>query len=90
MVVKTFHIIIIFGLTLIIVMQNNMFRGFDDTAERMYTSWLFFSGLLDIFVAHMMFFTFVNGKVSPDIIRNENHKINYPVLDVIRQEQAQL
>ena len=71
--VTTFHIIIIFGLTLIIIMQNNVFRGFDDTAERVYTCWLFFSGLLDIFVAHMMFFTFVNGNVSPDIIRNENY-----------------
>jgi hypothetical protein len=82
-VVTSFHIVLIFGYTLIIILFDNVFKGNSDEAVNMYTSWVFFSGLLDIFVAYMMYFTFVEKEDTPDFLTDENHRITYPVLDVI-------
>ncbi len=87
--VTSFHIIIILGYTLIIILFDNVFKGDSDTSVNMYTSWVFFSGLLDIFVAYMMFFTFIEKEDAPDFVTDESHQITYPVIDVIIGEDKQ-
>ncbi len=82
--VTTLHIILILSYTILSFIYNNF--GFLNTIrdiDRMVTAINFFSGLIDIFVAYMMWFI-VDETAGPTFIRDDTTKISYPVLDILK------
>ena len=82
--VTSAHIVLILSFTILSFLIDNVFIGFSSAADSL-TACLFISGgLLDIFVAYMMFFIFSEDNRVPDLIRDESRHISYPVLNVIK------
>ncbi len=85
--VTSMHIILILVYTFLSVLYFNVYPYVDSvTGYRVYTGWLIFGGIQDMFIAFMMFFI-LNDEVT--IIRDENNKTTYAVLDVINLEASQ-
>ena len=81
--VTTLHIILILSYTGLSFVYNNF--GFLNTIkeiDRMITAINFFSGLIDIFVAYMMWFI-IDDTSGPTFMRDDTSKITYPVLDIL-------
>ena len=49
----------------------------------------FFTALQDIFLSYNFFFI-LNESERPDIIRDENRSVTYPLLDVIKAEASRI
>jgi len=87
--VTAVHIILIVTYTLISFLADNVFVLKQETTSfRISSLWYCLAAVLDIFVAYMMFFVFDEFSNTPDIIRDENRKISYPVLQVIKQLES--
>jgi len=80
------HIVLIGLYTLFNFLADN-FAGVmkTDTFYRVNTCYYFTSGLIDIFVAYMMWFVLdEENNTQPIFIRDENSNSTYLVLDIIR------
>lgn len=86
------HVSLVLIFTVIAFMSYNLthFNGVDGytvAAYRLYTAWIFFGGLQDIFLAIIMFFI-LDEATPPSIIRDEERHISYPVLEVIKTDSS--
>jgi len=78
------HIVIIFAFTAVLFFGDNFASSLPmNTLYRSRSALLFFSALLDIFIAYMMWFIADDDQNIPSIIRDENVGITYQVLDVV-------
>lgn len=84
--VTLLHIVLVVSYTVISFLADDIFISeVKNRSLQIATIWYFLAATLDIFVAGMMFFIFDDTTDTPDIIRDEERKLSYPVLDVIRQ-----
>lgn len=68
MLVTTTHIVLIVGYTIISIMNDNIYAGtFAESLFRVATAFVFFSAILDIFVAYMMWFVFDDDEIPISI-----------------------
>ena len=83
--VTVMHISMVLAYTIISILNDNVYAGtFADSLFRVATSFVFFSGLLDIFVAYMVWFVLEADK-APILVTDERFHISYPVLDVVKE-----
>ena len=79
------HISLISLYTLFNFLVDN-FSGTIKTVSfyRLNTAYYFVSGLLDIFVAYVMWFVLDEENEAPQVVRDDARSVSYPVLDIIR------
>lgn len=78
------HIVIIFAYTVVLFVGDDFESKLtDDALYRSRSALLFFSMLLDVFIAYMMWFIADEDQNTPAIIRDENVGRTYQVLDLV-------
>ena len=81
------HIVIIFAYTVVLFVGDDFESKLtDDALYRSRSALLFFSMLLDVFIAYMMWFIADDGLNTPAIVRDENVGKTYQVLDLVSCE----
>ena len=71
--VTVMHISMVLAYTIISILNDNVYAGtFADSLFRVATSFVFFSGLLDIFVAYMVWFVLEDEKAPILVIRGSS------------------
>ena len=84
--VTAMHITMIVAYTIISILNDNVYAGtFGNSLFRVATSFVFFSGLLDIFVAYMVWFVLQAQKDPLVIMTDQRYDVSYPVLDVVKE-----
>jgi hypothetical protein len=82
------HIVIIFAYTVVLFVGDNFESKLQVNAlYRSRSALIFFSTLLDIFIAYMMWFIADDAQNTPAIVRDENVGKTYQVLDLAWIEQ---
>lgn len=80
------HITLILAYTLISFLNDNFDYQFRSNAEnRIATSFAFISGVVDIFLAFMMWFV-LDDEVNTTFIRDESVQMTYPIIEVVKKQ----
>ena len=83
--VTVMHILLVLAYTIISILNDNVYAGtFANSLFRVATSFVFFSGLLDIFLAYMAWFILEIDK-APTLLTDERFDISFPVLDIVKE-----
>lgn len=78
------HIVIISAFTAVLFFGDNFASELPlNSLFRSRSALLFFSALLDIFIAYMMWFIADDDQNTPSMVRDENVGITYQVLDLV-------
>ncbi len=82
--VTMMHISMVVAYTIISILNDNVYAGtFADSLFRVATSFVFFSGLIDIFVAYMVWFV-LEANDAPILVTDARFHKSYPILDVVK------
>jgi hypothetical protein len=83
--VTSAHIAMILAYTTMSLMNENFYLTLKSKSlARCNSSWFFFAGAMDLFMACMMWFI-MDESEAPSVIVNENTNTVYQLLDVIRK-----
>ena len=80
------HIFLIIGYTTVSILNDNFDYKFSAVSEnRIATSFAFMSGVVDIFLAFMMWFV-LDDDENTTFIRDESVQMTYPIIEVIKKQ----
>ncbi len=88
-IVTASHIVLILTYTIVMFLADNFVSLQQNAVDRLNTSVFFFSGLLDLFMAYMMWFMTDGEQEVPIIVRDEERKLSYSVIEVVKGMQIQ-
>ena len=84
------HIILVFGNTILAILRFNIKSldgetyGSEIIAYQIASAATVFGGISEMFLSCMLWFIIDDGSLPPSIIVDQNNKIFYPVIDVIK------
>jgi len=87
LVVTLAHIALLLAFTITSMLNDIFTLRTYDAEYRSKTAFIFISGVLDIFVACMMWFI-VDEDGRPDFVVDERTRISYPIEDVLSNTQS--
>lgn len=82
--VTSSHIVLVTAYTILIFFSDNFDNLRQSKLNRINTSSVFFTGLIDLFMSYMMWFMTDSRQEVPTIVRDEKRSISYTVLNVIK------
>jgi len=81
--ITVIHIVLIFVYTVLVFLVDNVFTTYGGVQMNINTAVTVFAGLLDIFVAYMIFFAFDVNSETPDLLQDKRAEVEYQIMDVI-------